>query len=80
MKQNIMGTKIKITEEQLKTIMERRHTYLGDANEEVDMDSETLETEMEEEVEEVEETEETLESSEINESLLKIKSEFKRFL
>jgi hypothetical protein len=38
-----MSKKIKITESQLKTIMERRHTYAGDTNEEEKIDIDQLE-------------------------------------
>lgn len=68
-----MAKKIRITESQLKTIMERRHTYKMDTNEEEKTDVDQLEDKDQEEIE-VEEPEE------INESIQKIKNNFKRFL
>lgn len=65
-----MANKLKITEEQLKMITERRHTYKSDV-EEVE-EQETVET--------TEEETEVEENVELNENISKIKSEFKRFL
>lgn len=66
-----MAKKLKITEEQLKMITERKHSYKSDVEEQ-----ETISVVPGEPNEE--ETEE--ENVELNESILKIKSEFNRFL
>jgi hypothetical protein len=88
-----MSKKIKISESQLKTIMERRHTYAGDTNEEEKFDIDQLEDKDKEKIdvtkpEEVEEqdlgtdsgTPETEEDSLMNESIKNIRNNFKRFL
>jgi hypothetical protein len=85
-----MSKKIKISESQLKTIMERRHTYAGDTNEEEKFDIDQLEDKDKEKVkvtkpEEVEEQDfgmdsDTSEDSLMNESIKNIKNNFKRFL
>jgi hypothetical protein len=67
-----MSKKIRITESQLKTIMERRHTYQVEANEEEVTDIEQLEDKDQEE--------HKVEETPINESIERIKSEFNRFL
>jgi hypothetical protein len=86
-----MSKKIKISESQLKTIMERKHTYVGDTNEEEKFDIDQLEDKDKEKIkvtkpEEVKEQDfemdpETPEVDEMmNESIKKIKNNFKRFL
>jgi hypothetical protein len=88
-----MSKKIKISESQLKTIMERKHTYVGDTNEEEKFDIDQLEDKDKEKIdvtkpEEVEEqdfgmdsgTSETEEDSLMNESIKNIRNNFKRFL
>jgi hypothetical protein len=88
-----MSKKIKISESQLKTIMERRHTYAGDTNEEEKFDIDQLEDKDKEKIdvtkpEEVEEqdfgmesdTSESEEDSLMNESIKNIRNNFKRFL
>lgn len=64
--------KIKITESQLKTLMERKHSYQEETNEETfdDMDQ----------INAPEETDEVEETEVMNESIEKIKTNFKRFL
>lgn len=87
-----MSKKIKISESQLKTIMERRHTYAGDTNEEEKFDIDQLEDKDKEKID-VETTEEMKEQSPndseinvgegdemMNESIEKIRNNFKRFL
>jgi hypothetical protein len=69
-----MAKKIKITEAQLKTIMERRHTYQVETNEEEMTDMDQLEDKDQEEVDVKEE------DSLMNESVQKIRANFKRFL
>jgi hypothetical protein len=71
-----MANKLKITEQQLKMITERRHTYKSDV-EEVE-EQETISVVPGEPNEEEEVAVE--ENVELNESILKIKSEFNRFL
>ncbi len=74
-----MSKKIKITESQLKTIMERKHSY-QETNEEEVSDMDQLDDKDQEEVE-VKEPEDIKEQDELmNESFKKIKSNFKRFL
>ena len=69
-----MSKKIKITENQLKMIMERKHSYAEQANEEKFDEMDQLKDEDKEKVD-VEE-----EAPVVNESIEKIKSNFKRFL
>ena len=69
-----MSKKIKITEEQLKMIMERKHSYPEQTNEEKFDEIDQLKDEDKEKVD-VEE-----ESPVVNESIEKIKSNFRRFL
>ena len=66
-----MGKKIKITESQLKTIMERKHSY-QETNEEEVVDVDQLDDKDQEE--------HKVEETPINENIERIKSEFKRFL
>lgn len=83
-------SKIKITEEQLKRLTERRHSYISNEEEveesELTMnpDAEISEEDdkVEDEIEEQEETEvePTEEEKAMNESIMKIKSQFSRFL
>ena len=61
-----MSKKIKISESQLKTIMERRHTYAGDTNEEEKFDIDQLEDKDKEKVK-VTKPEEVKEQGEMNE-------------
>jgi hypothetical protein len=88
-----MRKKIKISESQLKTIMERKHTYVGDTNEEEkfdidqleDKDKEKIDVKEPEEVKEGDfgmdsETPETEVDEMMNESIKLIKANFKRFL
>jgi hypothetical protein len=75
-----MSKKIKITEEQLKTIMERRHTYQMDTNEEEVTDMDQLDDKDQEEVDVKEPEDVNEEDSLMNESIQKIKNNFKRFL
>lgn len=75
-----MAKKIKITESQLRTIMERRHTYAMDTNEEEKTDFDQLEDKDQEEVDVKEPEEVKEEDSMMNESIQKIKDDFKRFL
>lgn len=75
-----MAKKIKITEAQLKTIMERRHTYQSETNEEEMTDMDQLEDKDQEEVDVKEPEEVKEEDSMMNESIQKIKDNFKRFL
>ena len=67
-----MSKKIKITENQLKMIMERKHSYVEQANEEVFDEMEQLKDEDKEEPE--------VGETPINESIEKVKKNFKRFL
>jgi len=67
-----MSKKIKITESQLKMIFERKHSYQDQTNEEVFDEIEQLKDEDKEDVD--------VEEVEVNESLNRIKSNFKRFL
>ena len=74
-------SKIKITEEQLKRLTERRHSYVskeGDVEEsELTMDANIPDPEDEIEEDEIEkEVEETEEEKLVNESLIKIKKQF----
>lgn len=64
--------KIKITENQLKMIMERKHSYAEQTNEENFGEIEQLKDEDKEEID--------VEDSVVKESIDKIKSTFKRFL
>ena len=64
--------KIKITENQLKMIMERRHSYSAQTNEEDFGEIEQLKDEDKEEID--------VEDAVVKESINKIKSTFKRFL
>lgn len=75
-----MAKKIKITESQLKTIMERRHTYQMDTNEMEVTDMDQLEDKDQEEVDVKEPEDVNEEDSLMNESIQKIKNNFKRFL
>jgi hypothetical protein len=70
-----MSKKIKISESQLKMIMERKHSYIQQTNEEEFETFDQLKDENQEKIEVEEEKEEV-----VNESIEKIKSEFKRFL
>jgi hypothetical protein len=72
-----MSKKIKITESQLKTIMERKHSY-QETNEEEVSDMDQLDDKDQEEVE-VKEPE-NIDDELMNESFKNIKSNFKRFL
>ena len=72
MKEYNMSKKIRITESQLKNLMERKHSYQEQANEEEVTDIEQLK----DEDQEVPKTEETP----INEAVEKLKTDFKRFL
>lgn len=67
-----MSKKIKITENQLKMIMERKHSYAEQANEEVFDEMEQLKDEDKEDVK--------VEEIPLNESIEKVKKNFKRFL
>jgi len=84
-KQYIMS-KIKITEEQLKRLTERRHSYISNEEEveesELTMNPDAEISEEDDKVEEQEETEvePTEEEKAMNESIMKIKSQFSRFL
>ena len=72
-----MSKKIKITESQLKMIMERKHSYMETKEEEVKSE------EPKEEEEECNECGEKMEESSqvvVNEQIEKIRAEFKRFL
>lgn len=69
-----MSKKIKITENQLKMLMERKHSYPEQANEEKFDEMDQIKDEDKEKID-VEE-----ESPVVNESIEKIKSNFKRFL
>jgi hypothetical protein len=69
-----MSKRIKITENQLKMIVERRHSYPEQANEENFDEMDQIEDKDKEEID-VEE-----ESPVVTESIEKIKSNFKRFL
>lgn len=69
-----MSKKIKITESQLKTLLERKHSYKEQANEEKFDEMDQIEDKDKEEIEVEEET------PVVNESIEKIKSNFKRFL
>ena len=78
-------SKIKITEEQLKRLTERRHSYVakeGDVEEsELTMDANIPDPEDDIEEDEIEkEVEETEEEKLVNESIMKIKTQFNRFL
>ena len=69
--------KIKITESQLKSLMERRHSFINqETNEEESVEIETNEEESEpcEECQSEEEKDQT-----VNESIEKLKTSFKRF-
>ncbi len=74
-----MSKKIKISESQLKTIMERKHSY-QETNEEEVTDMDQLEDKDQEEVDVKEPEEVKEEDSMMNESIQKIKDNFKRFL
>jgi hypothetical protein len=67
-----MSKKIKITENQLKMIMERKHSYQETANEETFDEMNQLKDDDAEKID--------VEETEINESISKIKSNFRRFL
>ena len=67
-----MSKTIRITESQLKTLIERKHSYKEQANEEVFDEMEQLKDGDKEDVD--------VEEVEVNESLNRIKSNFKRFL
>lgn len=69
-----MSKKIKITESQLKTLLERKHSYKEQANEEKFDEMDQIEDKDKEKVEVEEET------PVVNESIEKIKSNFRRFL
>jgi hypothetical protein len=79
-------SKIKITEEQLKRLTERRHSYISNEEEveesELTMNPDAEISEEDDKVEEVseEEVEPTEEEKTMNESILKIKTQFNRFL
>jgi hypothetical protein len=79
-------SKIKITEEQLKRLTERRHSYISKEEEveesELTMNPDAEISEEDDKVEEVseEEVEPTEEEKTMNESILKIKTQFNRFL
>ena len=79
-------SKIKITEEQLKRLTERRHSYISNEEEveesELTMNPDAEISEEDDKVEEQEETEvePTEEEKAMNESIMKIKSQFSRFL
>ena len=75
-----MNKKIKISESQLKTIMERRHTYAGDTNEEEKFDIDQLEDKDKEKVKVTKPEEVEEQDSLMNESIKNIKNNFKRFL
>jgi len=75
-----MSKKIKISESQLKTIMERRHTYAGDTNEEEKFDIDQLEDKDKEKVKVTKPEEVEEQDSLMNESIKNIKNNFKRFL
>ncbi len=74
-----MSKKIKITESQLKTIIERKHSY-QETNEEEVSDMDQLEDKDQEEVDVKEPEDVNEEDSLMNESVQKIKENFKRFL
>lgn len=67
-----MSKTIRITESQLKTLIERKHSYQEQANEEVFDEMEQLKDEDKQKVD--------VEETTVNESIEKIKSNFKRFL
>lgn len=69
-----MSKKIKITESQLKTLLERKHSYKEQANEEKFDEMDQIEDKDKEKIEVEEET------PVVNESIEKIKSNFRRFL
>lgn len=71
-----MSKKIKITESQLKMIVERKHSYAETKEEEVKMEEETNEEECKECEEKMEEASESV----VNEAVEKIKANFKRFM
>jgi len=78
-------SKIKITEEQLKRLTERRHSYISKEEEveesELTMDANIPDPEDDIEEDEIEkEVEETEEEKMVSESIMKIKSQFSRFL
>lgn len=81
-------SKIKITEEQLKRLTERRHSYISKEEEveesELTMNPDAEISEEDDKVEEIEVSEEEVEPTEeektMNESILKIKTQFNRFL
>lgn len=67
-----MSKKIKITENQLKMIFERKHSYQEETNEEKFENIDQLEDEDKQDID--------VEETPIDESVEKIKSNFKRFL
>ncbi len=67
-----MSKTIRITESQLKTLIERKHSYKEQSNEEVFDEMDQLKDDDKEDVD--------VEETPVNESLEKIKSNFKRFL
>lgn len=67
-----MSKKIKITENQLKMIFERKHSYKEETNEENFENIDQLEDKDKEDID--------VEETPINESIEKIKTNFKRFL
>ncbi len=67
-----MSKTIKITESQLKSLLERKHSYEEQSNEEVFDEMNQLKDDDKENID--------VEETPINESLEKIKSNFKRFL
>lgn len=72
-----MSKKIKITESQLKMIMERKHSYMETKEEEVKIEEPKEE---EEECKECGEKMEEEENNVLNEQIEKIKSDFRRYL
>lgn len=74
-----MSKKIKITESQLKTLLEKRHSYKEEPKEEK-MDELQEPKEEEEECKECGEKMEEITQPVVNEHVEKLKSDFKRFL
>jgi hypothetical protein len=67
-----MSKKIKISESQLKMIVERKHSYKSETKEEVFDEIDQIEDKDKEEID--------VEETPINESVQKIKENFRRFL
>lgn len=74
-----MSKKIKITESQLKTLLEKRHSYMEEPKEEK-VEEVKEPKEEEEECDECGEKMEEVSQTVVNEHVEKLKSDFKRFL